>query len=217
MNTIEKMYQEADGKITVFSQRYFAYLGELLGSLDSEAIRSFFDLLEEARMSQKTIFIAGNGGSAATASHIGIDFGASAFNGHEEGILSKKSYRILPLTDNVAVISAIGNDFGYEHVFSKQLEMQYQEGDMLVVISASGNSPNLVRAAEWVKGQKGKVLGLLGFDGGKLKDLCDVAILAKTPKGEYGPVEDVHMILDHMFTAWMQQRFRQASAKGNEI
>lgn len=206
MNNIEKIYKENKG-IVGFSKAYFSYLDKLLGSLDSSKISAFFDVLEETRLAGKTIFIAGNGGSAATASHMGSDFGSTIFNGHTLELQSELPFRVQSLTDHVSMITAIGNDFGYKFIFSKQLEVQYQEGDVLIVISASGNSQNLVKAADLVNKRNGKVLGLLGFDGGKLKDLCTVSIVAETPKGEYGPVEDTHMILDHMFTAWMQLSF----------
>lgn len=212
MNNIEKMYSEAQGSIALFSKAYFSYLGEVLSNLDGKSIDAFMNVIEEARKANKRIFIAGNGGSAATASHMGSDFGASVFKGHTHEVLSKFPFRAQSLTDQVSAITAIGNDFGYEYIFTKQLEVQYHEGDILILISASGNSANAVLAAEWVHERNGKVLGLLGFDGGKLKDLCDVSIIAKTPKGEYGPVEDTHMILDHLLTYWMQLRFANGQA-----
>jgi D-sedoheptulose 7-phosphate isomerase len=207
MNNIERFYGESEGNIETFAKKYLEYLSSVLLSLDRSAIRYFMEALEEARIGNKRIFIAGNGGSAATASHMGSDFGCAFFNGHELELLSTSPFRAQPLTDHVSMITALANDFGYEHIFTKQLEVQYQEGDILIVISASGNSQNLVNAAEWIRARNGKVLGFLGFDGGKLKGLCDVAIVAETPKGEYGPVEDAHMILDHLLTAWMQQTF----------
>lgn len=207
MNNIEKIYHEANNDIANFSKAYFLYLGELLMTLDTHSITTFMDTLEEARLAKRTIFIAGNGGSATTASHMGSDFGSAVFNGHQHELLSDLPFRAQPLTDHISMITAVANDFGYEYIFTKQLEVQYREGDILIVISASGNSSNLIEAAKWVRSRNGAVLGFLGFDGGKLKDLCDTAIIAQTPKGEYGPVEDAHMILDHMFTAWMQFRF----------
>jgi len=116
----------------------------------------------------------------------------------------------LALTDNVPLITAIGNDDGYENIFVNQLRVHYREGDKLIVISASGNSPNVVRAAEWVKQKGGRVIGLIGFDGGKLKEICDIIIHVETPKGEYGPVEDIHTILDHLVANWLQYRLKKA-------
>ncbi len=104
----------------------------------------------------------------------------------------------------MAVITAIVNDAGYHNVFVYQLQIHFKPGDMLVAISASGNSPNVVAAAKWVKNHGGKVVGLVGFDGVQLKTLCDLVIHAKTPKGEYGPVEDVHMVLNHLVYTWLR-------------
>lgn len=171
--------------------------------LDHSSISAFMEVLEESRLAHKTIFTAGNGGSASTASHMGTDFGATVF----KASTSEFPFRVQPLTDHISMITAIGNDFGYEHIFTKQLEVQYREGDVIIVISASGNSQNVVNAAEWVHARGGKVLGLLGFDGGKLKKMCDVCIVVNTPKGEYGPVEDMHLMLNHMFASWMQFEF----------
>ena len=155
-----------------------------------------------ARELDQTVFIIGNGGSAATASHISNDLSVGVTAAGRTG----KPFRVLSLTDNAAALTAIGNDFGYDDIFSAQLSVHFRQGDRLVVISASGNSPNLIKAADWVKQRGGRVLGLLGFDGGKLAPLCDVAIVAKTPKGEYGPVEDVHMILDHLIYSWLKHK-----------
>jgi D-sedoheptulose 7-phosphate isomerase len=92
-------------------------------------------------------------------------------------------------------MTAIANDEGYENLFVNQLRLHYRPGDLLVAISASGNSPNVVNAARWVKEQGGRVVTITGFDGGKLKSLGDIAIHIDTPKGEFGPVEDLHMIV----------------------
>jgi D-sedoheptulose 7-phosphate isomerase len=185
-----------------FAKNYFNYLHEILVSIDRNSIETFINELENSRKNNRTIFIIGNGGSAATASHIANDL----------GMISRKfnlepSFRALALTDNVSIMTAIGNDYGYQDIFLDQIKIHYREGDILIVISASGNSPNVVLAANWVKQMKGKILGLLGFDGGKLKDLCDLVIIAETAKGEYGPVEDVHMIMDHLITTWFHLKF----------
>lgn len=181
-----------------FAGAYLDYLSELLRRVDTKAVAAFIQELDEARESQNTVFFIGNGGSAATASHMANDFGVGAHG--SEGELP---FRALALTDNAAVMTAIANDDGYEHLFVYQLRIHYRPGDKLVAISASGNSPNVVAAAEWVRERGGKVIGLVGFDGGKLKPLCDVVIHAETARGEYGPVEDIHMIVDHLVYAWL--------------
>lgn len=198
MNNIERFFKET-GNLEQFAKSYFRYLFDLLNQLDTKSIVAFAEELETARRNQNTIFIAGNGGSAATAFHIANDIGVD--------ILKKcgipPAFRILALTENVSVMTAISNDDGYQNLFVNQLKIHYRQGDRLIVISASGNSPNLIEAAEWIKARGGKVIGLLGFDGGKLKDICDLLIHVKAPKGEYGPVEDIHLILGHMISSYL--------------
>ena len=104
---------------------------------------------------------------------------------------------------------AIANDDGYESLFVNQLRVHYRHGDKLVAISASGNSPNVIAAAEWVRKQGGVVMSLVGFDGGKLKDISDIVIHVKSEEGEYGPVEDIHMIMDHLLANWLQYKVQR--------
>ena len=188
------LHQSKDFK--VFARAYGRHISHLLEELDMESLERIVEAFHEARQEAKSIFVIGNGGSAATASHIANDI-ALGSRGKNLG-----SFRVVSLTDNVSVLTATANDIGYEQIFLRQLQVYYRPGDKLLVISASGNSANLIVSAEWVKAQGGQVLGFLGFDGGKLRELCDVSVVVKTAKGEYGPVEDIHMIFDHLLTAW---------------
>lgn len=185
-----------------FCEDYFRHLFELLNSLDLDKVVAFTKELEVARQNDNTVFFIGNGGSAATASHMANDFGANINKGDENA----PSFRALSLTDNSAIMSAISNDDGYQNLFVNQLRIHYRPGDKLVAISASGNSPNILLAAQWVKKQKGTVISLTGFDGGRLKEISDIGIHVETGKGEYGPVEDIHMIMDHLIVTWFQQK-----------
>ena len=197
MNNLDKIFEKNQG-IVEFTSEYFKYLYQLLNSINKQEIEKFTKELEDSLTNENTIFIAGNGGSAATASHMANDMGMIA---QKTG--NSKYFKTLSLTDNVALISAIANDYGYDTIFVEQLKIYFKPGDKLIVISASGNSPNLIKAAEFVQKNDGKVIGLLGFDGGKLKDLSDISIIVETPKGEYGPVEDIHIILDHLVSNWL--------------
>lgn len=208
MNNMVRIFKESKNP-QAFAEGYFGYLSDLLKQIDTKAISAFIEELEGARQKGNTVFIAGNGGSAATASHMANDIGLDVLK--KSG--TSKPYRVMSLTDNVPVMTAIGNDDGYENLFLCQLKIHYRTGDKLVVISASGNSPNIVSAARWVKLQGGTVIGLLGFDGGVLKDICDVVVLAQTPKGEYGPVEDIHMILDHLVGNYLLGKTLQEEKK----
>ncbi|NQU87090.1 MAG: SIS domain-containing protein [Mariniphaga sp.] len=198
MNTLDKLFKEV-GDFEQFANGYFKYLYDLLNQIEISAIETFVEELEDARTNDNTIFLAGNGGSAATASHMANDIGMDVLKKGK----SAKPFRAFALTDNVSVMSAIANDDGYDNVFVNQLKVHYRDGGKLVAISASGNSPNIIVAAEWVKNREGKVIGLVGFDGGRLKDICDIIIHVKTPEGEYGPVEDIHMIIDHLISNWL--------------
>lgn len=187
-----------------FAQRYFNYLKKVLDGLDPKAINALEAELEVARNKGNTVFVAGNGGSAATATTMANDIGFDIIK--KTGV--KKPFKIFALTDNSSVITAIANDVGYENLFTSQLKIHYKSGDRLLVISASGNSPNVVNAVEWVKAQGGRVIGFLGFDGGKLKNMCDVLLHAPSVKGDYGPVEDAHLIMNHVLAHWFQCKLK---------
>lgn len=208
MNQVEKIFNESHG-VQQFARGYIDYLYLLLKHLDFESVERFAEELECARQQERTIFVVGNGGSTATASHLANDFG--------DGILKKSGakppFRVHSLSDSLPTISAIANDEGYENIFVNQLRIHYRQGDMLVAISASGNSPNVLAAAEWVKEKGGKVASLVGFDGGRLADISDVTVLAETMKGEYGPVEDIHLIVNHLLANWFEYTIRLGEDK----
>lgn len=204
LNNIERLHQETDD-FEGFAKGYFAYISSLLlNHIDIKAINAFVEELEMARKSESTVFFAGNGGSAATASHMANDIGVDVLKKGGKVL----PFRVMSLTDNIPVMTAIANDDGYQNLFVNQLRIHYKPGDKFVAISASGDSPNVVNAAKWVKEKGGKVIGIVGFDGGKLKDICDIVINIETPKGEYGPVEDVHMIIDHLISNWLIFKMR---------
>ena len=204
MNNIERVCQ-ASSSAGVFAKGYFTYLKQVLDSIPSESIDQLVAEFEAARAAGSTIFVVGNGGSSTTATSMANDIGFD--------ILKKtgtdKPFRVLALTDNTSVITAIANDVGYENVFINQLRIHFRPGDKLLAISASGNSPNVVLAAEWVKLQGGKVISFLGFSGGKLKKISDVVLHVKAETGEYGPVEDAHFVLNHILAHWFQCKLKE--------
>ena len=179
------------------AQRYFERLRQVLDGIDHSEIEQFVDLLLQARQSGQNIFFVGNGGSAATSSHFANDLSIGTRQ-------QEQPFKVISLVDNIATLSAIGNDYGYDQIFARQIKVYGQEGDLLVGISASGNSPNLLKAFE-----AGQELGLItvsitAFDGGKLKKLSDHSVHVPTNAGEYGPAEDAHLILDHLITYYFQ-------------
>lgn len=198
MKELEQIFKETELP-DAFVRGYFGYLTELLNRLNIQPIVAFINELENARRRDATIFIVGNGGSAATASHMANDIGVDVM---KKGRLDRP-FRAMALTDNVSVMTAIANDEGYENLFANQLRIHYRPDDILVAISASGNSPNVIEAVQWVKARGGRIVTITGFDGGKLKAMADIAIHVDTPKGEFGPVEDLHMIVDHVVANWL--------------
>lgn len=198
MRKLEQIYNESESP-DIFVRGYFGYLAELLNRFEVQPIIDFIDELEKARQRDATIFIVGNGGSAATASHMATDIGVDVLKKGKP----ERPFRAMALTDNTSVMTAIANDEGYENLFVNQLRIHHRPNDMLVAISASGNSPNVVEAVQWVKTKGGRIVTITGFDGGKLKAMADIAIHVETPKGEFGPVEDLHMIVDHVVANWL--------------
>jgi D-sedoheptulose 7-phosphate isomerase len=203
MNNIEKLCNNSQSA-GVFAHSYFDYLKQVLESITPESIDVLVEELENARITGNTIFVAGNGGSAATATSMANDIGFDII----KKCGTDKPFRVIALTDNISVMTAIANDVGYENVFLNQLKIHYRWGDKLLAISASGNSPNVVIAAEWVKEQGGRVISFVGFTGGRLKDISDLVVHVKSEAGEYGPVEDAHLVLNHILAHWFQFKLR---------
>ena len=203
MNQIEQLYQSSDS-FSDFAVGYFDYLRVVLSSVNSVEVDKLAAELMVARQKRSTIFVAGNGGSAATANTMANDLGFDVLK--KTG--TELPLRVVALTANPVVMSAIANDTGYENVFVNQLKVHYRAEDVLIVISASGNSPNVIEAARWVKRHGGQVIGLLGFSGGQLKEMCDVTVHFKTASGEYGPTEDAHLIMNHVLSHWLQGKLK---------
>ncbi len=190
MNNVERAFKVKEST-QHFVKQYLEYLKTVLDKINLDDVAKFIDVIKEAREKDQFIYFIGNGGSAATASHFANDLAIGTRT-------SKKPFRIMSLTDNVPVITAIGNDFGYDDIFTKQLEAYLKPNDVVVAISASGNSPNVVRALDLAKRKSAKTVSITGFDGGKIKSSADINLHVPSEKGEYGPVEDVHMIFDHI-------------------
>ena len=187
-----------------FYQEYHKYLSKLLDNLDYKAIEEVTKLILEKSRDGQDIFLVGNGGSAATASHFATDL--VQCSQPEAGLY----FRAISLADNVPLLTALSNDKGYEEVFTGQIRNLFRKNDILIAISASGNSPNVIAAVRLAKELGGATVGLVGFDGGELAQICDYVIHAHTNKGEYGPVEDIHLIIDHMVTSYLRMKLSEA-------
>ena len=206
MNTLEEIYTRSSNNEQYFKE-YSQYLSQLLNGLDVAAVRKVTEIFLEARENDKFIYFAGNGGSASTSSHFCQDVSEIGRK------INGKGFRCQSITDNVSALTAIGNDYDYESIFSKQIQYNFDEGDVLVVISASGNSPNVIDAVKLAKCKGGSTIGLIGFDGGQLAKICDHTVLIESRKGEYGPVEDMHLILNHMITSYLIMSLKEEVKK----
>jgi D-sedoheptulose 7-phosphate isomerase len=181
---------------------YVATIATELGRLDLDAVLRVVARLRVARDAGSLVFIAGNGGSAATASHWVNDLGKATRRS------GRASFRVIGLADNIPWFSALANDEGYDRVFAGQLENLARPRDVLMVISASGNSPNLVRAVDYARESAIVTIGLLGFDGGRLLSRVDEAVWIPTPIGAYGPVESLHSIVCDIVTSCLAEDHR---------
>ena len=190
-----------------FAKNYLTGLKAVLDRLPLAELEKLFTVIEEAHAAGKQIFVVGNGGSAATASHMRNDLNKGTL-GHK-GDAPWKRFKVIALTDNVSLMTAWANDTDYNTVFSEPLKNLANRGDVLIAISASGNSPNIITAVEVAKELGVKVLGLGGFTGGKLAQLADVCVVV--PSNDYGPVEDVHMIIDHILVGYLYEKLKEVN------
>lgn len=179
-----------------FIREYTSKLINILNNLDSKAIEDIKDALELTIKNKSKIYILGNGGSAATASHMANDLSVGL------KLREIRNFNVESLSDNSSVCTAIANDIGYENIFYAQIKNKINKDDVLIAISCSGNSANIIKAVEYAKEQQTTVIGLTGFSGGKLKELSNIKFHIDTDKGEYGLVEDAHMILDHILYSY---------------
>ena len=173
-----------------------AYRNECIAAIkavDLEAVKFVTKMLMEARLKGSNVFVVGNGGSASTASHMATDLMLGSG-------LENPSLRVIALTDNHAIITATGNDISFNHVFSRQLRHLANSQDLLIAVSASGNSPNILACVEVARELELSTVAFTGFDGGKLASMVDVVVHVPTRQGAYGPVEDVHLMVNHMIT-----------------
>ena len=175
MNTLEEIFEQSSLQTDYF-RKYCDYVQKLISEIDIESVKRVVDCLLEARQNDKTIYFAGNGGSAATASHFSQDMGEVGRK------INGKGFRTRSINDNVSALTAISNDYSYDHVFSLQIQHNFDPGDVLVVISASGNSPNVIKAVELAKEKGGSTVGLVGFDGGRLAQICDHVVHIQSKK-----------------------------------
>ncbi|MBI2434729.1 MAG: SIS domain-containing protein [Candidatus Hydrogenedentes bacterium] len=199
MHHLAEMYQQS-GSTGTYLRGYADRLSELLRGLDYSVVERIMGVIERACNERKAIYFIANGGSAATASHWVNDLVAG---GYVEG---QPSFKAFCLADNVESVTALGNDVGFDNIFASQLNARVEPGDVVYAMSVSGNSENIIRAMDTAKRHGATTIGICGFDGGRLKNACDIALHIPTTKDEYGPVEDIFNILDHLVTGYLTMK-----------
>ncbi len=181
--------------ITLNADAYLQRLNEELGRVDRAAMERWADLICRAWESGNFVFLIGNGGSGSTASHICEDLGKGTIRDQDLRDESKKRLKVLSLTDNLGWIMAVGNDLAYDQIFVQQLMNYGSPGDVLIAISGSGNSPNVLAAVDWANRHGLVTFGLTGYDGGQLKEMQQDGL--HVDLDDMGMVESIHMCLHH--------------------
>lgn len=178
-------------------QQYFTELKTTLDLMDNDAIDAAIEALHQARLDQKKVFIMGNGGSASTATHFVCDLAKNTRTP------SLPDYKVIGLSDNMAIVSAYANDDGYENVFSFQLKNLVEAGDVVIGISTSGNSPNVLNGIDVANEAGATTIGFTGFNSGKLGHKVDIEV--HVPSDCIEQVEDIHLVLEHLVTKVLRE------------
>ncbi len=181
--------------IRTYLENYIRVLKASLEEIDYEKYEAIIKTIMHCREERKNIFIFGNGGSSSTASHFACDLSKGTIHYEKEDFVR---FQALSLNDNMAIISAIGNDISYEDIFLEQLKTHMKAGDVVIAISASGNSPNILRGLRYAKENGATTIGLYGFMGGQAKQFTDIPLFIETQN--VGIAEDFHIIMVHTIT-----------------
>src|SRR5437764_950145 len=184
-------------------EKYLGQLHSTVEALPRDRLTELGDILYRTYRNGQQVFTLGNGGSASTASHMAADLSKNTIGAN------MRRFRVISLNDNQALLTALANDLGYEHVFREQLKNLIRAGDLLLAISASGNSPNVVNAIRYAQSQCAAAVGILGFQGGEAARLADLSIVV--PCDHYGIVEDLHLIINHIVVDYLRHRLADDS------
>jgi D-sedoheptulose 7-phosphate isomerase len=181
---------------------YTKTVTDVLVTLNDDEINKFMEMLVDAYKNDKFVFVIGNGGSAANASHLAQDLAKGTRNSPDQ----KRRLKALSLTDNTPFISAQGNDEGYDSIFEQQLRTFASPGDYLVAISGSGNSPNIIKAIDWANENGVVTVGITGYDGGKLRKIAKHSV--HVPLNEMCTAESIHSIIFHYVILELREKFK---------
>lgn len=185
-----------------FAKKYLEKLQQGLAKIPLNKFEEIAEILLTAYDNGKQVFIFGNGGSSAIASHMACDLSKGTLTNVYD--VNEKRFRVIALTDNMALFSALANDIGYEHVFEQQLRNLVQHGDVVIGISGSGNSANVINGLILAKSRGATTIGFVGFDGGKMKKFCDHCLHFE--EKNYQLSEDAHLIFQHIVSSYIAER-----------
>jgi len=194
-------------EIKNFAGKYLSELVDLINSIDLDEIENFINELEEAYKNDKNIFVMGNGGSASTASHFACDI--------NKGVSLKlnKRFKVISLNDNIPIMLAYANDISYDSIFEEQLKNYIKKDDLVIGISGSGNSKNVLMAIEYANAIGARTFGITGYDGGKLKKIAEKSIVIRS--NDMQKIEDCHMILVHLTMQYLSDKLFNNSIGDN--
>lgn len=199
MNEIESLFTTSNIP-EEYSSAYLEHMKKVTGSVPANRLTTLIEWMEETALNDKSIFVVGNGGSGAVASHWVNDLGPNSVTPEPP------NYRVISLTDNGGSLTALGNDASFDEVFEIQLKAFMRPGDLIVALSVSGNSPNIIRAVEYANTNGARTVGCSGMDGGKLSKLVNHAIVIPSTADEYGPIEDAFSIIMHISTTYLTMK-----------
>jgi D-sedoheptulose 7-phosphate isomerase len=198
----------SDGTEIVSAEQYFTELRRVIGDLSHDAIHRIVDALMDAYENGRTVYLCGNGGSAALASHLACDLGKGTSRCNRE-----KRFRVLALTDNLPTLTAWANDSSYEDVFSEQLKNFVQPHDVAFAISGSGNSKNVLSALRVAREARATTIGIAGFQGGAMRSLCDHCAIV--PSNDMQIIEDLHLAIAHSVFRMVHARMSHRAMAGS--
>lgn len=196
MNALETIYRQSQSPAD-FASQYCDHMHKVIGSLDSDAVAKLIGLVEQAGIDDKTVFLCANGGSAAVATHWVNDLSANSV------VEGQPGFRVMSLTDNSSSVTALANDACFDDVFVIQLKANMRPGDLVIFMSVSGNSPNIVRAVDYANANGAVTVGCSGINGGALAANAQHSIHIPSTNDEYGPVEDMFSVIMHIVISYL--------------
>ena len=199
MNMLARQFESSDSAAD-YATKYLGRVTELFTQVDPDAVAKTVAAIERAGLQGKTIYCIANGGSAAVASHLVNDLSPNSLAAGQPGL------RSFSLTDNIESVTAVANDAGFENIFSYQLQANMTPGDVVIAMSVSGNSDNVVRGVQYANDNGGYTIGWCGFDGGRLAEMCNVVVHVPTTPDEYGPVESIFAHIAHIVSGYISMK-----------